>query len=77
MGISHTVHWLGSSILQSHAPIEGHWWRYSRALIDVDIGSMFNRDINLAIAGDWLHGSRIGGAYLSGLELAESILKMK
>lgn len=54
-----------------------HRWRYSRAMINVDIGSIFNRDINLAIAGDWLHGSRIEGAYLSGLELAESILKMK
>jgi predicted NAD/FAD-dependent oxidoreductase len=46
-------------------------------LIDVDIISMFNRDINLGIAGDWLHGSRIEGAYLSGLELAESILERK
>lgn len=44
----------------------GHRWRYALALAPVDEGFRADPDRALAIAGDWLSGSRIEGAWISG-----------
>ena len=43
-----------------------HRWRYALARQPLDQGVIWLEDQRLAIAGDWCHGSRIEGAFLSG-----------
>lgn len=52
-----------------------HRWRYALAEPALDQGALWNPARALAIGGDWCHGSRIEGAYLSGLALAASVLR--
>lgn len=49
-------------------------WKYSRFPKKLSIGCLLDEEKMLGIAGDWLYGSGIEGAYLSGLELAGKIL---
>lgn len=52
-----------------------HRWRYALAEPALEQGALWNPARALAIGGDWCHGSRIEGAYLSGLALAASVLQ--
>jgi predicted NAD/FAD-dependent oxidoreductase len=50
-----------------------HRWRYSIAAEPLDVGCIRLGEQNLTIAGDWCAGSRIEGAYLSGLSAAAQV----
>jgi len=48
-----------------------HRWRYSQAPTPLERGLIADEDRRLAIAGDWLSGSRIEGAWTSGRKAGE------
>lgn len=48
-----------------------HRWRYSQAPAPLERGMITDEDRRLAIAGDWLAGSRIEGAWTSGRKAGE------
>lgn len=50
-----------------------HRWRYSIAVQPLDVGCLYFEGKGLAIAGDWCAGSRVEGAYVSGLCAASRI----
>lgn len=53
--------------------VVAHRWRYALARNPLDCGSLWFGDSRLALAGDWCHGSRIEGAFLSGVAAAKRI----
>jgi predicted NAD/FAD-dependent oxidoreductase len=50
-----------------------HRWRYALARQPLDCGAIWLGSKNLAVAGDWCQGSRVEGAFLSGMEAAAKI----
>lgn len=48
-----------------------HRWRYAQARDPLERGMIEDKDRRLAIAGDWLSGSRIEGAWTSGRKAGE------
>lgn len=52
-----------------------HRWRYSLADPALEVGSLWNpSEPDIALAGDWLAGSRVEGAVRSGWSAAERLL---
>ncbi len=51
-----------------------HRWRYALARQPLNCGAIWLGSKNLAIAGDWCHGSRVEGAFLSGIAAAGRIM---
>jgi len=51
-----------------------HRWRYALARQPLNCGAIWLGQKSLAIAGDWCHGSRVEGAYLSGIAAAGRIM---
>jgi photolyase PhrII len=51
-----------------------HRWRYALAARPLDSGALWFPDRRLALAGDWCHGSRIEGAFLSGAAAAGRVM---
>ncbi len=51
-----------------------HRWRYSIAKNPLDDGCLWDAGLQIGACGDWCHGSRVEGAFLSGVELACRIL---
>lgn len=49
-------------------------WRYARAEAPLEGGALFDEHARVAVGGDWAAGSRVEGAFLSGLALAERVL---
>lgn len=49
----------------------GHRWRYAQAIEPRAEGILTDADRRLAIAGDWLAGNRVEGAWLSGRKAAD------
>jgi len=47
-----------------------HRWRYALAREPLNCGAIWLGSKKLALAGDWCHGSRVEGAFLSGLAAA-------
>jgi renalase len=51
-----------------------HRWRYALAKQPLDCGVIWLGSKNLALAGDWCHGSRVEGAFLSGTAAAGRVM---
>ena len=56
-----------------NAQISAHRWRYASGSIGANPGFKVYEDIQLGLCGDWLHGGRVEGAWLSGYKLANEI----
>ncbi len=52
-----------------------HRWRYSAAAPPKERGTSYDAELRLGIAGDWLAGSKVQGAWTAGRELAEALLR--
>ncbi len=50
-----------------------HRWRYANASLREGRPSLFDANLNLGICGDWLISGRVEHAFLSGLNLYETI----
>jgi len=50
-----------------------HRWLYSSARAPLDTGALWFPEIRLGLAGDWCAGSRVEGAFLSGLAAAAHV----
>ncbi|MEQ8317947.1 MAG: FAD-dependent oxidoreductase [Phycisphaerales bacterium] len=50
-----------------------HRWRYALTQSEIDGGCMLDAEARIAVAGDWCHGGRVEGAYLSGLAAGERL----
>jgi hypothetical protein len=61
---------------QTIAPAEvaAHRWRYARSENPLALGFYYDADVHLGLAGDWLNGDRVEGAWLSGQQLATRLL---
>jgi predicted NAD/FAD-dependent oxidoreductase len=53
---------------------QAHRWRYSIAQNPLSAGCLLDRSESIFACGDWAQGSRIEGAFLSGLAVAGRIL---
>jgi predicted NAD/FAD-dependent oxidoreductase len=53
---------------------KAHRWRYCMARNPLQAGSLPIPAYRLVLAGDWCHGSKAEGAYLSGLAAANALL---
>ncbi|GJM25673.1 MAG: hypothetical protein DHS20C16_20880 [Phycisphaerae bacterium] len=53
---------------------EAHRWRYAQPPDPLDDGSIIDRDAGWIVCGDWCHGARLEGAFLSGLSAAAHLV---
>jgi predicted NAD/FAD-dependent oxidoreductase len=56
-----------------NAEISVHRWRYASGAISPSPEFSFFESLKLGLCGDWLHGGRVEGAWLSGYKLANEI----
>jgi len=56
--------------------VNAHRWLYAMADQPLQFGCLGLLDQHLVLAGDWLNGSRVEGAWLSGLRSAEWLLAL-
>jgi predicted NAD/FAD-dependent oxidoreductase len=54
--------------------LQAHRWLYSLAENPLSEGCLWDDEYAIGVCGDWCHGSRIEGAFLSGLAGAERVL---
>jgi photolyase PhrII len=54
-----------------------HRWRYALAAEPLNHGALWFESKNLALAGDWCNGSKVEGAFLSGIAAAGRVLGSK
>ena len=59
----------------SEAEIATHRWRYANGFNNPSPKFILLSKVNLGLCGDWLHGGRVEGAWLSGYKLAIQIEK--
>ncbi|MGD8955941.1 MAG: FAD-dependent oxidoreductase [Chromatiaceae bacterium] len=55
--------------------LSAHRWLYSLVDNPLGVGALWDPDLQLAACGDWCHGARIEGAYLSGQAAAGHLLR--
>ncbi|QDV05630.1 protoporphyrinogen oxidase [Planctomycetes bacterium Poly30] len=53
---------------------DAHRWMYSNVREPREDGAVFDDELGLGLAGDWLNGAKVQGAWLSGQALAEAVL---
>ena len=53
-----------------------HRWRYADTEPALTQGSWWDAQMRLGLCGDWLHGGKVEGAWLSGRALAQQVLKL-
>lgn len=63
-----------TGIKLSPVEVSAHRWLYSQADQPLTQGCVFDASRGIGLAGDWLNGSRVEGAWLSGQLLAANIL---
>jgi predicted NAD/FAD-dependent oxidoreductase len=56
---------------------DAHRWRYALAREALNQGAFWFGPKRLAIAGDWCYGSKVEGAFLSGMAAAGRIMGAK
>lgn len=54
--------------------VRAHRWRYAQGHLPETHGALFDPRARLAVCGDWVHGSRVEGALMSGVAAAERLL---
>ncbi|MEM1042357.1 MAG: FAD-dependent oxidoreductase [Bacteroidota bacterium] len=54
---------------------QAHRWRYAQADEPLEDGCLWDEAQRLGACGDWCHGSRVEGAFLSGLAGAEAVAR--
>jgi len=54
--------------------VTAHRWRYAAPQEPLPEGCLWDPELALGACGDWCGGSRVEGAYLSGIALAEAVL---
>lgn len=57
--------------------LKAHRWRYALAVDPLDQGCLWDPRHRVAVGGDWCHGSRVEGAFLSGLATARVVANLK
>ena len=55
------------------AQITLHRWRYASGGLEPMIECNYSANNGLGLCGDWLHGGRVEGAWLSGMKLAHQL----
>lgn len=62
--------------LEPQEPIHtsAHRWKYALVPSSEPLQQCYDREAGIAVCGDWTHGSRIEGAFLSGLSAAGRVL---
>lgn len=50
-----------------------HRWRYADTEPPLTLGSWWDGELRLGVCGDWLHGGKVEGAWLSGQHLARHL----
>ena len=55
------------------AQLSIHRWRYASGFMEINPGFTVFDNMQLGLCGDWLHGGRVEGAWLSGYKLANEI----
>lgn len=81
--LEHTPEQVAASLLQAFAELGGpapqhctaHRWRYADCAPALEAGFAWQERAGLGLCGDWLHGGKVEGAWLSGLELAQALLQ--
>lgn len=58
-----------------HVSLESHRWRYAAPQEPLERRCLFDREWRLGACGDWCHGARVEGAFLSGLAIAGEVLR--
>ncbi|NNF57030.1 MAG: NAD(P)-binding protein, partial [Rhodothermaceae bacterium] len=56
--------------------VQAHRWRYSMADEPLSVGCLWDPEQRIGACGDWCHGSRVEGAFLSGMAAAGRVLGM-
>ena len=62
---------LGGEVPQIYV---AHRWRYADCIDYLQLGYIWNADMQIGICGDWLNGGKVEGAWLSGHLLANRLL---
>lgn len=52
-----------------------HRWRYADTEAPLTQGSWLDAPLRVGLCGDWLHGGKVEGAWLSGRALAQQVLR--
>ncbi len=55
---------------------KAHRWRYAQSPFSREQHFYWDDQINLGLCGDWFHGGRVEGAFLSGYHLAKHMLSV-
>lgn len=58
----------------ANAQVTMHRWRYASGGLEAMIEYHYSANDGLGFCGDWLHGGRVEGAWLSGMKLANRII---
>ena len=57
--------------------VRAHRWRWARSNVPSKAGFLEGERSDLLVCGDWLHGDRIEGAYLSGYRAARRLARSR
>ncbi|MBV8657601.1 MAG: FAD-dependent oxidoreductase [Burkholderiales bacterium] len=54
---------------------KAHRWRYADMAAPLHLGAAWDQSRGIGLCGDWLSGGKVEGAWTSGKQLAEQVLK--